>query len=75
MSRSRSVSLGLARAPRRDYSPSLSSSNGSDSGQLIRGALGLQLGDGGDIEIKQVTGVQRTLLAFRDKIDRDFEQR
>ena len=37
-------------------------------------ALGLQLGDSGNKQIKKIPISHRTLLAFRDKLDRDVEQ-
>jgi hypothetical protein len=36
--------------------------------------LGLQLGDSGNKQIKKISISHRTLLAFRDKLDRDVEQ-
>ncbi len=36
--------------------------------------LDLQLGDSGNKQIKKIPISHRTLLAFRDKLDRDIEQ-
>jgi hypothetical protein len=37
-------------------------------------SLGLQLGDSGNKQIKKIPISHRTILAFRDKLDRDVEQ-
>ncbi len=45
----------------------------SYSAPLFSIPLDLQLGDGGNEQIEKMPISRRTLLAFRDKLDRNFE--